>query len=221
MTVLVAINAVGGQIPGFYIFKGEQKMQNWIADCEVGTAFTISKKAYMTDNLWPQWLEHFVKLVPGGCLPTNCHALIVDGHRSHITKVALDTAKMLSVNVILLLTHTSHHMQPLNIACFGPYKCYFRQCVDEHTLGHLGHKVNRRDLTQLSSRAMSMALTPANIQSGFRASGLWLLNKNAMDTHFGPSTLREVSLDSFETDFKNTLELSHLNDELELQQDLV
>ncbi|XP_024545273.1 uncharacterized protein LOC112351508 [Selaginella moellendorffii] len=163
MTVLVAINAVGGRIPGFYIFKGERRMQNWIADCEVGAAFAISKKAWMTDNLWPQWLEHFVKLVLGGCLPTNHHALIVDGHRSHVTKVALDTARMLGVDVILLPAHTSHHMQPLDIACFGPYKRYFRQCVDEHTLGHLGHEVNCQDLAQLSSRAMAMALTPTNI----------------------------------------------------------
>ena len=60
----------------------------------------------------------------------SCHLLILDGHNSHVTleivKIFMDS----SLDIISLPSHTSHALQPLDIACFKPFKTTFRQCRD-------------------------------------------------------------------------------------------
>ena len=48
--------------------------------------------------------------------------MILDGHKSHITLEVLQKAKIQGLDMISLLSHTSHAMQPLDVACFGPFK---------------------------------------------------------------------------------------------------
>jgi len=75
-------------------------------------------------------------------------------------------------------SHTTHALQPLDVSCFKPFKTAFRAYRDRWTLSHVASWV---------SWALKKALTKENITSGFRATGIFPLNRHVVDKKFGPS----------------------------------
>jgi hypothetical protein len=47
-------------------------------------------------------------------------ALPLDGHSTHISVGLLEWAKSMNIVIFILPAHTSHLLQPLDVACFGP-----------------------------------------------------------------------------------------------------
>lgn len=59
MTVLCCVNAAGQAIPSYYIFKGSRITMKYIQHCKPGAAMAMQKKAWMIEELFQAWLEHF------------------------------------------------------------------------------------------------------------------------------------------------------------------
>jgi hypothetical protein len=53
--------------------------------------------------------------------------LILDGHGSHVTLEVIEQAQEFGLDMIILLSHTSHALWPLDVACFKPFKTPFRK----------------------------------------------------------------------------------------------
>jgi hypothetical protein len=49
----------------------------------------------------------------------------MDGHGSHVTLKAIEQMQEFGLNMVTLLSHTSHALQPLNVSCFKPFKSTF------------------------------------------------------------------------------------------------
>jgi hypothetical protein len=87
--------------------------------------------------LFKSWIRHFVKNVRdcGLGISSSCrHLLILDGHGSHVTVDVVKTARSVGLDLLTLPSHTSHAMQPLDVACFKPFKQAFRLLRDVWTL---------------------------------------------------------------------------------------
>ena len=178
LSVLSCINADGGSIPNFYILKGTFFLEDYIARCEDGAVMGMQPNAWMTKWLFESWISHFITCLrnePGVDL-TNRHLLILDGHNSHVTLEVVRTAMESGVDIISLPSHTSHALQPLNIAYFRPFKCAFRKQRDAWTVLNKNKKVGKQDLCEWTSKALETALTAKNIKSGFRKIGIWPLD---------------------------------------------
>ena len=93
--VKCAINAQGGSIPNYYIFKGVRKLKNHVAFCEKGAMMGMQKKGWMDTIHFMEWMEHFIhKMEEEGRLFENRrHLLILDGHKSHISMEVFMKAK--------------------------------------------------------------------------------------------------------------------------------
>jgi len=76
--------------------------------------------------------------------------LLCDGHDSHISAEFVCYCIQHGIFLHLLLPHSSHLLQPLDISCFGPLK--------------------------KAVSAQEAALIPDNIQGGWRGAGLVPLN---------------------------------------------
>jgi hypothetical protein len=48
-------------------------------------------------------------------------------HGSHVTLKAIEQAKEFGLYIVTLPLHTSHAFQPLDVACFKPFKIAFRK----------------------------------------------------------------------------------------------
>jgi hypothetical protein len=72
-------------------------------------------------------LSVFKRFIPSGISLTNKHLLILDGHGSHVIVEIIKQAKEFELDMIILPLHTFHALQPLDVACFKPFKITFKK----------------------------------------------------------------------------------------------
>lgn len=193
MTILVCINAMGYNIPNLYIFKsGGRKRQNYVLRCEPNAKMSLQENGWINEEIFCEWLNHFRDSVPGGVSPERKHLLLVDGHSSHISYDVVNKATSYGIDIVVLPPHTSHKLQPLDIAIFKSFKSHFSSMKERFINANPAWSNGRFDksyLAELASNALREALSVSNIQAGFRKTGIYPLNVHAMDEETGPSTL--------------------------------
>ena len=154
LSVLTAINASGQWISNYYIFKGVRKLRNYVIKCEKGAMQGMQKKGWMDSFHFMEWMDHFInRIKEGGVPPIERHLLILDGHKSHLSLEVLQKAKANGIDMISLPSHTSHELQPLDKACFKPFKVAFRAYKDVWNLKNERVKCLKEDLAQWASLA--------------------------------------------------------------------
>jgi hypothetical protein len=146
--VLSCINTNGQSIPGFYIFKGKRLMDNYIEGCEDGATMAMQPEGWMTALLFSQWISHFIKSIEsrGVVSPSHRHLLIVDGHNSHVTLEVVHKAMQVGLDLLILPSHTSHCLHPLDVSVFGPFKRAFKHYRDAWTLENIGRGASKKVL---------------------------------------------------------------------------
>ena len=91
------------------------------------------------------------------------------------------------LDIVSLPSHTSHAFQSLNVSCFKPFKTAFRKIRDRWLLTSKTKAIDKRTLCEWTSQALQTALTPKNIMSRFRATGIWPLDHQATRHAMKPS----------------------------------
>ena len=86
----------------------------------------------MTQFLLSNWITHFINCLStrGGISRESRQLLIVDGYTSHVTLDAVVKAMDVGLDLLMLLSHTSHWLQPLDVSIFAPFKRSFRRYRD-------------------------------------------------------------------------------------------
>ena len=92
------------------------------------------------------------------------------------------------LDLVILLSHTSHRLQPLDVSVIAPFKRGFKRYRDAWVLHNRGRGAGKQVLAMWVSGGLHKALTPENIKAGFRATGIWPLDPHAVDQHLGPAT---------------------------------
>lgn len=77
--------------------------------------------------------------------------------------------------LLCLPAHTSHILQPLDVAVFSPISTYYAQEVSK-----LRVPVDKNQFPNLLARAHQKAFTKENIQAGFRAIGIYPYNPHVI-----------------------------------------
>ena len=158
LSVLSCVNADGGCISNFYILKGCYFLQDYIANYEEGAVMGMQPNAWMTRWLFESWISHFMECLkrgPGVDL-RNRHLLILDGHNSHVTLEVVKISMESGLDIVSLPSHTSHALQPLDIACFKPFKTAFRQIRDVWCLRNKNLPVGKQTLCEWTSTALKL-----------------------------------------------------------------
>ena len=129
LSVLSCINVDGGYIPNFYIVKGTYFLEDYIAHCEESAIMDMYSNVWMTKWLFESWISHFIECLKkgSGIDLSNRHLLVLDGHNSHVTLKVVIVAMEFELDIIFLPSHTSHALQPLDVACFKLFKTTFRK----------------------------------------------------------------------------------------------
>ena len=199
MTIMVCSNALGYSIPNLYIFTGVRVREDYVGDCEQGAKMAMQENGWITEEIFLGWLDHFRESVPRGVSQEFKHLLLVDGHKTHMTLVVVTKAACLGIDIALLPPHTTHRLQPLDVAVFKSFKTNFLAIRDRFIARNpswASGDFSRKSLAALSSEALQQALSVSNIQSGFRKTGIYLLNPKAMVLEYSPSTLFEEHVDN-------------------------
>jgi hypothetical protein len=124
--------------------------------------------------------------------------LLLDGHGSHLTARFIAFCLDRNIDLVCLPPHTSHLLQPLDVGIFSPLKRAFSAEIEK--LFRLDtRRVPRIEWTEAYITARAKAFTSRNIESLFRASGIYLLSPITilstlrMPTSTPPTTLPPIT----------------------------
>jgi len=104
----------------------------------------------------------------------------MDGHSSHYCPETIRMAAKEQVILCTLPPHTTHLTQPLDKGCFGPLKTAWCHVCQEFCARNVGKVVTVYDFSRLFSQAWFKSMTMTNITSGFKVTGVFPVNQNAI-----------------------------------------
>ena len=174
ITVVVCTSAIGNFLPPMMIFPYKKKPLFNPLDDFPKAHFEISPNGWITAEVFLAWMRDvFVKQVENVKKPL---CLFVDGHTSHTA--LLETSNLCRQhNIVLycLKAHSSHIIQPIDLAFTGSVKVHWEKAVRRH-MQETGEAVNIRSFARVLKPAWEAAAVPENGFKGFAASGIYPYN---------------------------------------------
>ena len=197
VTLIGCGNALGNQIPPYFIFQGARMREELLHGALPGTGGTVSESGWSNSEIFELYLkDHFLKYAKGA--HDGKILLLYDGHRSHISPRLIEWAVAHDIILFVLPPHTSHVLQPMDVGCFGPFSKIFKgECHKWQRLN--GGVVTRYNTCSLACKAYTLALSPGNLRSSFQKCGIYPFNPSAIDvsylrpSRFAKSTETEVN----------------------------
>ena len=166
--------------PGQYRFDGPED-----------SLYAKSDSGWLDSELFLAWLKKiFVKF----CVPQRPIMLLVDGHVSHITIEAIDFCQANNIIIFCLPPHTTHALQPLDVAFFKSLKDKFSKAIRSLSFTKKNFVVTKREFSKVLRSPFDHAFSIANIKSGFSKCGIYPFNPDAVPlSKMKPSTLYGTS----------------------------
>lgn len=150
------------------------------------------------------------------CTPENPILLLLDNHVSHRNLEVLKFCRENGIHVLSFPPHCSHLLQPLDVSVLKPFKTTANTLCGDWVTAHPGRVMTIYDLPPVFDRALQLSATETNIKSGFRASGIFPLDRQIFqEIDFMPSTTTDRPytpddvLDENDIPWGQDLELPH------------
>ena len=195
-TVLATFNAVGTYAPLLFIFKGKRLKAEWCIGAPTDSLVKMSENGWITSELFVEFGKKFVSFLPKD--DPKPHLLLLDGHCTHVYNLEfLNTMKDNNVHQFCFPPHTTHCLQPADVSLFKSLKHHWTVQGRKHLRQTGGRKPDKKQFFKLFEAAWREAATVATAQSGFRESGTFPVNRNAIRPEvFEPSKTSDRPLNS-------------------------
>jgi len=185
VTLIQGACADGSTIPPFLVFKGKELNHTWFHQGLPSTwTFTVSPNGWTTDQISLQWIQHFEKHTRQKTVGSK-RLLVLDNHGSHTTPEFRTFCEDNGIILLWMPPHSSHMLQPMDVGCFGPLKTAFSKQNQDLVKNHVFH-VTKEDFIATFHQAFLASFTQANVQAGFRGSGLHPFDPEAVLSHLDP-----------------------------------
>ena len=184
ITVVGCVNAAGLCLPPMVIWD-RKTLAPELCDGEVpGTVYGLSDRGWIDMELFDIWFSnHFLRYAPRA----RPLLLLLDGHSSHCCPEMIHLAAAEQVIIFALPPNTTHLTQPLDKGCFGPLKACWKEACQDYMKKNPGKVVSRYSFSKIFSEAWMKSMTIRNIMSGFRVTGVYPVNRNALKVAEAPS----------------------------------
>ena len=182
VTVIGCGNALGTQIPPYFVFPGKRFQAEYLEGCTPGCSGTVSQtgSGWSNSQIFIDFLKnHFLKFVQSD--PDQYKLIIYDGHKSHVNPQVAEWAREHKIILFVLPPHCSHVLQPLDVSCFGPFQNIYNQEAQKFLLKNKGQSIQKSDVAKVASVAYRLALSPSNLTASFRKTGICPFNRHAYD----------------------------------------
>lgn len=128
MTLEYCVNAVGNVIPPLFVFPRVKFREHFLNGVPAGSIGRASRTGWMNEDLFVDYMLHFIQHTR--CTKERPVLLILDNVEAHITIKTTDLARENGVVLLTLPPHTSHRLQPLGRAIYGPFKRAYNAAMD-------------------------------------------------------------------------------------------
>ncbi|KAF0718874.1 Aste57867_1421 [Aphanomyces stellatus] len=140
-----------------------------------GSNFAATKSSFLSTTLFIQYFEWFVNHIG----PKRPVLVLMDGYKAHWSARTIEYARSKNIYLYALPSHTSHFLQPLDVAVFAQFK----RLLDIE-LAHFRIVRSRfaatSDMVAVASSALAKCLTRTYIVSGFEKAGSCPLSRDVM-----------------------------------------
>ena len=173
-TAIECISASGKHLSTAFIFKSTAKKlpaPAWETQYGLRYRAYASPKAWTSQWIFFDWLRSI--FIPETAYAGKMRLLLIDGASPHYKTDVLAVARAAGVVVLYLPSHTSHMLQPLDVAVFSPLKSAYKQANGEHVAHTDAGGITRNTFLRCYAEAHRRAVTEKNARAGFAASGLY------------------------------------------------
>jgi hypothetical protein len=176
VTVCATINAIGNSIPPFFIFPRARYKDYMLKNAPIGSIGSANPSGWMNGQIFLQYLQHFSKFVSSN---TDSPVLLLcDNHESHVSIEVINFAREKNIVILTLPPHCSHKLQPLDVGVFYSFKVFIGYEHDKWLLNNPGKTITIYEIGEFLKNAYSESFTKENIESGFRATGIFPFDRN-------------------------------------------
>ena len=178
-TTLAACNAAGKALDPVIVFSGKNLQSTWRGDKALpNTMYGVSENGWMTTELFETWFSKFAAEVAVRPL-----LLLYDGHLTHVSLEVIERAIKEDIHIIKFPPHVTDKLQPLDVACFGPLKRLWEIELNSW-VNEFGPRMPMRKANFVNKlgEIWYKGLSPENIKAGFRATGVFPVDKEKFPT---------------------------------------
>ena len=182
ISLLATICADGTALAPGLIYQGSTHdlQDTWLEDYDHSSDeayFAASPKGWTNEELGLSWLKKIFEAPTRSKAGNSKRLLIVDGHSSHLNMKFIDYCDTHAIILAILPPHSTHRLQPLDVAVFSPLANAYSKQIDDHIQSSHGFsRITKRVFWSLFRSAWHAALTTSNIYAGFSATGIWPLD---------------------------------------------
>jgi hypothetical protein len=178
ITPLSCICADATYLPPSLIYKGESGtiQDTWLEDFkEKDSAYiSTSPNGWSCNELRANWLINVFNRHTKEKAKNQRRLLIVDGHSSHLNMNFINLCDQRRTLLLVLPPHSTHRLQPLDIACFAPLARYYTNELNQLIGGNLGYNdMSKRLFWKIFSPAWNKVFSSQNIASAWTKTGLF------------------------------------------------
>ena len=119
ITIQGCISAIGQLLPPYILYSGQHLMFDYTQGGPAGTCYGVSRKGWMTEVNFIDWFRNL--FIPS--LPDETPVMLFfDGHEMHMNYEVRQLAVKHDIVIAKIPPHTTHLLQPLDLAVFKPLK---------------------------------------------------------------------------------------------------
>jgi transposase-like protein len=179
------ISASGNTIPPLFVFPRVHYKDHFMEGAPEGSLGTTNRTGWINSEIFVEVLKHIQKHTLS--TKENPILLLCDNHESHISLAAINYARDNGIIYLSFPPHTSHKLQPLDVAVFGPFKSKLKTAFNDWHVTNPGKTVTIYNIPKIAKLAYFEAFTAKNITSAFSSPGIWPFNQLAFsDEDFAP-----------------------------------
>lgn len=171
----LSISADGKYLDPMIIWPASTHRANWTTHHTPGWHYACSESGYTDSKISFEWLKRVFDPQTKEGASGKPRILICDGFGTHETLEILELCFENNIILSRLPSHTSHKLQPCDVAVFAPLKAAYRDQVERLERGGV-NTVGKGQFTYLYSPARERAFTKKNILAGWAKSGLFPFN---------------------------------------------
>ena len=140
----------------------------------------VSVNGWINHDIFLEYATRWFRWMPNWQMLDRPHLLLLDVHKSHVYNIHFLKLMMeFNIGVLAIPSHISPKIQPLDNAPFANFKTFWKENLLEYLFCSVGCEMPKIDFFQVFWPAWQKAMTMANIQAGFRQTGIYPVNPNA------------------------------------------
>lgn len=181
ITTLFSANANGKFAPPLTVYKYTRIPANIIKSAPPEWGIGKTETGWMTGESFFEYITNvFLPFLIKSDIPRPV-IVFLDGHRSHLTIHLSKFCRENQIILVALYPNSTHILQPLDVAVFGPMKQYWKKIVRKWRIDNDNKEITKAEVPLVLSKLIYEPNMEQNVKAGFGSTGLYPFDADKVD----------------------------------------